>query len=353
VESKVDSIADYLSYEADITSWDTVQHIVRAGLAPRVFQIGDQFEVLYDSAPVLFDIIGIDHDTPTDPQYKHSLTIQSPDCLLDCQFDAPEALYYAESGLPAGEHIWTQDTTNIRYKFTTTEPVPSGGQIVITSWGTGDYVPTAVTTYAADRITPIESNLPVTVAESGEDTLAPVNIRTRCRNGSNNYLQSNIRAWLNSDAASFAWSPSTIYDRPSTDAPYDGGGFLARLDPELVAVLGAVDKHVARNTLTDGGGQDLFSDKAFLLSRVEAYAGTEGVTAGELPYAYYAAMAAEPTSGELAGRIKYRSGSAVYWWLRSPNLGGASSPHFVMSTGQLSNNIASGSRGVAPAVVIV
>ena len=64
VESKVDSIADYLSYEADITSWDTVQHIVRAGLAPRVFQIGDQFEALYDGVPVLWNIIGIDHDTP-------------------------------------------------------------------------------------------------------------------------------------------------------------------------------------------------------------------------------------------------------------------------------------------------
>jgi len=57
---------------------------------------------------------------------------------------------------------------------------------------------------------------------------------------------------------------------------------LHRLDPELVAVIGAVEKQVARNTVTDGGGQDTFSDKVFLLSRVEVGLGTEGVTDGEV-----------------------------------------------------------------------
>ena len=53
------------------------------------------------------------------------------------------------------------------------------------------------------------------------------------------------------------------------------GGFLKQIDPELVAVLGQVDKQVARATY-DGGGQDTFSDKVFLLSRKEIFS-DEGV----------------------------------------------------------------------------
>jgi len=113
---------------------------------------------------------------------------------------------------------------------------------------------------------------------------------------------------------------------PST---YSGGGFLHQLDPELVAVLGAVDKQVARNTVTEGGGQDLFSDKVFLLSRVEVYGGTEGETSGEAPYPYYESLASSPTTAALDGRIKYLGASARDWWLRSPSSGNAYYPRYV------------------------
>ena len=75
---------------------------------------------------------------------------------------------------------------------------------------------------------------------------------------------------VNSEDETFVWEPQTNYDRPST---YSGGGFLHQLDPDLVAVLGTVDKQVNRNTVAEDGGQDLFSDKVFLLSRVEVYGG--------------------------------------------------------------------------------
>jgi len=58
---------------------------------------------------------------------------------------------------------------------------------------------------------------------------------------------------------------------------------LHQLDPDLVAVLGAVDKQVTRNTVTDGGGQDLFSDKVFLLSRVEVMEGPRERLAAKPP----------------------------------------------------------------------
>lgn len=258
--------------KAVLNSWQQVQHIVRAGLHHQVFQIGDQFVTEFNGAPSVWVVIGIDHDKPTDPRFTHSLTIQSHDCLLTAQFDAPEP----------------DNPDSGRQQF-----------------------------------------------------------------GNNRYLHSAIRQWLNSAETTFTWQPQHQYDAAPTGAPYNGPGFLKLLDPELVAVLGAVDKQVARNTVIDGGGQDLFSDKVFLLSRVEVYGGAEGETGGEAPYPYYESMAPSPTTDALDGRIKYLGASARNWWLRSPGTGFARSVRSVHTSGSITTNSATDLTGVAPAVVIV
>ena len=225
----------------------------------------------FDGQPVVWDVIGIDHDKPTDPRFTHSLTIQSHDILLNAQFDAPEP----------------DNPDSDRQQF-----------------------------------------------------------------GNNRYLHSAIRQWLNSAETTFTWQPQHQYDVAPTGAPYDGAGFLKLLDPELVAVLGAVDKQVARNTATDGGGQDLFSDKVFLLSEVEVYAEGGGETGGEAPYPYYESLAPSPTIAALDGRIKYLGASARHWWLRSPYPATADGPRRVSPDGSVSYG-AVYSYGAAPAVVIV
>ena len=251
-----------------VNNWEDVQRLVRMGLHTKMFTIGDQFIANYNGEPVTWDVIGINHDIPTDKRYTNSLTLQAHDCLLNGQFDAPEALYYAAAELPTGQQVFT-DTLTKKYKFTTNQTVPVGGQIVITAWSAVEgetYVPTEITTYAADRTTTIETTLTVTTAESGDDTLTPVNHHQRCRYGSNNYVQSAVKQWLNSSAATFAWAAQTNFDRPPTSA-FPTAGFLNLLDADLAAVIGAVDKQVAKNTITDGGEQDTFSDKVFLLSQ--------------------------------------------------------------------------------------
>jgi hypothetical protein len=358
INDLVDEVTElaYITQKYTVDSWQKVQDIVRAGLAEKAFKIGDQFIANYNGSPVVWDIIGIDHDKPTDTNYTHSLTIQAHDCIMNCQFDAPEALYYAEAELPAGTHVFTLNT--LQYTFTTAQAIPAGGQVFINAWqsaeGAGVYVPTKITTYGADRKTAIESNLVVSGA-SGTDTLTPVNVHQRCRYGSNNYTASAIKQWLNSEAVTFAWTPKTNFDRPPVDAPFTGGGFLKLLDPELVAVLGAVDKQVAKNTVTDGGGQDLFSDKVFLLSTKEVYGANEGTITGENPYPWYSSLASNPTNDPLVGRIKYLTGSARYWWLRSPIVTTSYSPRSVYTTGNV-NYYHSGvgnAFGLAPACCIV
>ena len=334
------SIASKQDGGITIKSWEDVQRINRMGLGEKLFVPGDQFIANFNNNPFVWNIIGINHDIPTDPRFQYSITIQPQDCLMNAQFSNYQALYYAEEGLPAGEHVFTLN--NLQYKFTTEEIVPAGGIVYIATWGTETYEPATITTYD-DRRTVIESGLDVIAIDSGVDTLTPVQHHQRCRYGSNNYVESAIRQWLNDDTDNFIWEPKTNYDRPST---YATEGFLKLLDPELVAVLGSVEKQVARNTITDGGGQDTFSDKVFLLSRVETGLGTEGTTTGERVYSYY--------DGILdAGRIKLLNDSPRYWWLRSPNVGNSSSVRLVFTSGAIGYYNASSASGLAPACVIV
>ncbi len=347
------SIASNISTDGiQMTNFDDIQKITRMGLHSKLISVGDQFICNYKSAPIILDVIGIDHDIPTDTHFTHSLTLQSHNVLLNAIFNTDEALYYAETPLATGEHVFLLNDT--KYKFTTTQIVPVGGQVFISLWEAAYYVPLKITTYNSDRITPIETDLVVTAAGAEEIiTLSPVNHYMRCRFGSDNYKTSAIRQFLNSDAATFAWTPQTNYDRPPVELPYTEAGFLKLLDPDLVAVLGSVNKQAARNTIIDGGGQDTFSDKVFLLSKVEVYGTEEGDTTGESPYAYYSALAPAPTSNALVGRIKYLIGSPRIWWLRSPHIGGVSYLRYVRSTGDVQYNDAGGFIGLAPAWCII
>jgi hypothetical protein len=252
-------------------SWADVQDIVRGGLAPSIFNVGDQFVATYNGTEYVWDIIGINHDTPTDSTKTYSLTIQTRDCLQNVQFDAPEP--------------------------------------------------------------------------NNPDA-------NRQQSGNNRYIHSAIRQWLNSNDEVFNWVSQHQYDAAPTEAPYTGAGFLKLLDPELVAVIGAVNKQVARPNV-DGGGQDLFSDKVFLLSKKEVYGTDEGTVTGEKVYPFYSAMADAPTDAVLAGRIKLLSSAARIWWLRSPNRSYSNHPRLVGAGGNVGYNGANSVLGLAPACCIV
>lgn len=272
VESQIALIKDKIGIAPLVKSWKDVQTIVRAGIADQVFRVGDMLVSEYNGEELIWTIIGIDHDTPTNTEYIHSLTIQTRDCLANIQFDALE--------------------------------------------------PTNPDTY-------------------------------RQQYGNNRYIHSAIRQWLNSNDDVFQWVPQHEYDAAPTGAIYEGAGFLKLLDPELVAVIGAVDKQVARNAVTDAGGQDTFSDKVFLLSQLEVYGDTDGDTTGEEPYAYYSALAGAPTTNSLAGRIKLLNGSPRSWWLRSPYVSNSFYARFVNSAGYVSMDRANNASGLSPACCII
>ena len=107
----------------EINSWSVVQQMVRLGIAAKVFSIGDQLVCNHETyGTLVWDIIGIDHDTPANSEFKHSLTIQLHDCIgaATFQFDAAEPTnpdsnrksYGSSNWLESGIRQWLNSDGN-------------------------------------------------------------------------------------------------------------------------------------------------------------------------------------------------------------------------------------------------
>ena len=350
-----------------IKDWATVQSLVRAGLAPKVFAIGDQLVCNHETyGELVWDIIGIDHDTPSDSQFTHSMTLQLHDCCTDFQFDAQEALYYCTEELPAGTYYFTiqnydaEHGGNASYYFTLSNAVPEGGQIDF-RWGQNMNAPSCkISTYASAISTEIIETVNVTEGTEGtflgisDGSCENMNHIHRARYGSNRWSQSAIKRWLNTDAEGSAWwSPSNIFDRPSSGA--DKAGFLNGIDTDFLSVIGKVNKRTALNTITDGGGYEESDELLFLISRSEVYSTLENkVNEGE-PYPYYQNYSdlTSPGATEDSNRIRFADKTVKRWWLRSPLSGNGSYAGLVNEKGTVGSNNVYLANGVSPACCIV
>lgn len=329
---------------------------------------GDAIIVHETAATLVFDVIGIDAETPADPEATHSLTLQLHDCYTSLQYDNTEALYYCENELTAGTYNFAllagydaEHGGAKTYQFTLTQNVPAGG-VLLFPWAYNvQAASTKVSSYAtvaaatAIESVSVEEGNGGTALGTADGTEPNMNHTHRIRYGSNNWKTSAMRQYLNSDAAAGSvWTPQTKFDRPPTWAATTAG-FLRGLDPEFIAVLGTVKKTTTLNTLTDGGGTEVTNEKIFLLSRSGIYAGNETAGGEDAPYAYYknfSTLAAAGTGAD-ANRIKYRNGSAQIWWLRTPHVGHACYVRNVSTTGAFNYTSAGNSCGVAPACVII
>ena len=338
-------------------SWADIQAMVQTGLHLIYFKIGDVLNVLYNGVATPVVVIGLDHDVPTDPNKTHSMTLQFQDIIEEMQFDAKEALFACPNGLTAGtyhftitQHTWVSTDVDKTIQFTLETDIPADGCLVLQNAYNATVVGAKINSYATlSSTTALES---VTMAEGSDGTdlgnvsnsvSGNTNSLQRALMGSNNYNESAIRQWLNSsEPAGSAWTPQTKWDRyPSWSATYSG--FLSRLDSNLVPVIGTCTKRTAKNTITDGGGYVDTTEKIFLISRTEAFGDKENNIEEGSKYDIYS---------DNASRIKTKSGTAKYWWVRSPNSTVAGYVRNVSTSGALSSYGASGALGVVPAWII-
>lgn len=323
--------------------------------------IGDTIFVTETTTHMIFDIIGIDHDIPTDTNYTHSMTLQLSNIIFPTmRFDSPEATWYIDEtaypdGLAAGTYHFTTANEDT-YHFTLANAVPVGGQIIY------DYNSTVKTYAAIGSTTELES---VTVESDALGTELPsitnngitatTNSENRTRYGSNNWIESSLRQWLNSDKDEGAWwEPKTNFDRPS-DVSIDG--FLKGIDPSFLSVIGYVTKKT-QLSVSDDYDLATSSERFFLLSRSEVYGGTEFETNGAdgNVYPYYDEEHSDLTAPGIesdSNRIKYVNDTANYQWLRTSNISDSYRIRYITATGSLAISGARNRYSVAPACTIV
>lgn len=304
---------------AVFADYNAISRIVRQGLGPQFFQIGDQINVKYrdptNSETVYdwpFNVVHFGDVTLQDGEVVPGMFLQAHYCSpFESQFDQSEALYYCSIALNPGTYCFTIGTdwgtyckAGTTYHFTTTQQIPAGGQVRIgranesDPWAAPDNAPSTwkVHTYASTSSTePLETGLTVTEGAQGTSLgTTTTNIKygdtginnlQRSGYGYNRWSQSGIRQYLNSKGAAGAWwTPQNNFDRPPAQlATYPG--FMAGFEDNFLDVLKPIKVTTALNTISDseiGTSEDTY-DTFFLASLQQQYiqpqlSGAEGDT---------------------------------------------------------------------------
>ena len=367
-------------------SWDTVQAIVRSGLAPQYYPVGT---LLYDnmdeSTGKAFRVVGYDNffdETLTDQGYSHSMTLLEEKLNYpSIQFDAPEAWLYLSydgqdivSGTAYRFTIPNYDASyggNKTYIFTATANVSKetaadagdGGQLTL-AWAYQQN-PSSVNAFEnSSSTTPLFGNNGASISEwngtdecinlgtiklamsDADSTYGKLNHIHRVRYGSNNYYQSGMRQWLNATTASDWWQPTTIFDR--VYGSRSTAGRLSTLNANMVAKIATPTITCITNNLFETGfalnTQYTVKDKIFLLTHTEVGLSDNPNIGNTL--AYYVGAANSK-------RIKYKTdNTAQHWWLRTPYPSLASYERIVGMSGALNNYAAGNHTGAAAACII-
>ena len=179
--------------------------------------------------------------------------------------------------------------------------------------------------------------------------------------GNNRYLYSNLLQWMNSEADAGKWYTEK---HPDDQAPIntwwfawvvsynpyaDKAGFLHGFSSDFKRQLVTVNKITAKNTVTDGGGSEIVSGKAFLLSTTEVGLDNENNIAEGTIYEYFrnnntdAQRVAYPSTYCLnnAGgytNTNFAEGKGWHYWLRTPYSSYSCNERHVYTSGTLGNS---------------
>lgn len=180
--------------------------------------------------------------------------------------------------------------------------------------------------------------------------------------GNNRYIYSNLRQWLNSDAAAGQWytAQHSADAPPSTANVWDGvnqyqtlAGFLNGFTANERAALLATTITVGKSS-TDGGGTETCVDKVFPLSCTEVNLSGDHVCGSKLAIFSDNSSRIATVTASCVANSNYgnnpSANQAWYYWLRDAYAGSASNARHVLADGTLYGNYAFyGHRGLRPA----
>ena len=356
-------IANALAASIDLSTWAGIQKAVRVGVAPDLIPVGTQLKVTHSVyGDMLFDVVAHNHFKSAHDKNAHTMTLMSHDIIAAVQFDAREAFYYADDELPAGTYNFTLSKSESSwgagtYMFNLQETLPKGGQLCIAGQTTDALTSCKVTAFINQNATSEAMVSDITLGNEGTSLGTfgvELNHPRRVAYGSNNYKESAIRQFLNSSsAAGSVWKPQTKVDRPPSWAT-SLAGFAGGFDADFLSVVGKVIVPCSANSTYESldsttaiGEKYTVADKFYLVSQMEVFGNNTDSTAdGSAWFPYY-------ESADAIDRIKYRDGSAVSWWTRTPNALYTNCAQCVQSAGARFHISVNLDQGCSPAFTIV
>lgn len=359
----LEDIAQAIGAQGADHTWERIQTNIRLGLGASLYPVGTQFIVPHSVfGEMIWDVVG--HDQVTSAEGRaHTMTLLAHSCISNVVFDAPEAAFYAASALPAGTYHfrvvsqpWYAGDVGVTFQFTLANAVPAGGQIMINLTYNATMAGKTVSTYSSRTATSAMESATISVGSAGTDL---GNLDSGDNNnhiqricfGSNNYKESAIRQFLNSDAAAGAvWNPQVKTDRPPSWNP-SLAGFKRGLPAYFLDAVGKAVVKCSTNSIyeapdssTTTGGTYEVNDDFWLASRMEVY-GSSDIADGSVTMTRF-------VGASNADRIKLLNGAARYWWLRTPHSGSAGHVRGVNTDGSLNYISANNSFGCVPACII-
>ena len=304
--------------------------------------VGEQITCAKGSDTLTWDVVDYDEANKNVILLLHDVF-----GTANMQFEPVQALMWCENGLAAGSYTFTWQTTQCY--FTLTTAIPAGGQLRATN--------SQFQTYASqDATAALETGTVGTeeiagATDLGHEGQGLLNHRDRVNSSSNNFAESALFWWLNSDAAASTLRvPVTKFSRAYS---YAQPGFMNGLDANFVNCLDEVNWLCSTNNVYEcpeslggytKGTQQAYTVKAKfgLASEMEIFGSYGGNADGSKVFDLYSDATAEE-------RKKYRGTSAQNWWLRSPSQNSAYNERTVYSSGAASGYGANGSCAVVPA----
>lgn len=326
-------------------SWREIRQNVKMGYGETLYPVGTDFEVeCTENSPyqsIVFTVV--DHSVIDD---EPCMTLLMKNCINGLQFEHEQALIVPTETLVAGTYHFnfpnnydaSHDGTKT-VQFTLVNDVQANDQIMIQYPSNQSWIGKNLTVYSNFTNTVLETCV-MSEGEDGTDLgiadgSGIINHITRARYGANNWKESAVRQWLNTDVLVNEWqTQQNRYQRPCTYLTKQNG-FMSWFNSDFIGVIKETNHLNRTNRVYDSlGVKTPYStdDKFFLLSQEEVGFNSEDNIICGTCFDYY-------IGAENIDRIKYdinNGTTARWWWLRTPHPSYAYYERYVYRHGSLS-----------------
>ena len=313
-----------------IESFKMIQELVQAGLAKKIFAIGDQIICSWTDKAA-----NETYDWVWDIVHMSDVTLENgevvPGMYLKSHYTTPFGIQFDhEENEKATESTFSAD-----YSYYTKNP---DGSYKLEEVVVGQTIPSDKE-YFHSSIKDSTGNI--------------------CRYGYNRWGHSGIRQWLNSDKDKGAWWTAQHLGDVAPNELNTKAGFLSGFEQDFLSVIKKVKIRTHLNGVTDKsiGTDEETVDLMFLPSKEQLYGSTESGVYNDEAFAYYKKTTGfdKPKNDECEARIHYRidaKSSAQYMRLRSPFRGNGYDTWYAGPTGYLANYNGDGACVCSPVCVI-